>query len=249
MTAIGELAFYGAESLATINYLPGSVTTLGASCFSKTSLVDFPVPDQITTINDKCFQDCVSLVSFTVGQSSSLSFLGQGVFQGCVKLEVAKANNANFISESGALFNSARTTLIVFPPASKTRLFSIPDKVETISMSAFYGCSNLELILIPEDGALTTIGVSAFEGCIKLKTLNIPKTVSNILNDAFKDCKSLQCGQIVELNDDIAVENLLSSAKFPKKAINPCLPHSCMRVLVKKTTNVIYLGYGLILFR
>ena len=58
-----------------------------------------------------------------------------------------------------------------------------------IESSAFYGCSSLWKIVLPEN--ICTIGSFAFNGCSSLKNINFPDGINSIGLSAFKNCKSL----------------------------------------------------------
>jgi hypothetical protein len=61
--------------------------------------------------------------------------------------------------------------------------------VTTISYAAFYGCSSLAAIIIPE--GVTTIDVSTFSGCSSLAAITIPASVTEIVYRAFYGCSTL----------------------------------------------------------
>ena len=62
--------------------------------------------------------------------------------------------------------------------------------VTSISSYAFYGCSKLTSITIPN--TVTSIGESAFSGCSNLTSITIPNTVTSIEKFAFDGCSRLE---------------------------------------------------------
>lgn len=58
--------------------------------------------------------------------------------------------------------------------------------VKSIGDGAFYGCSSLKSIHIPE--GVKSIGDRAFRDCTGLTSVNIPKSVENIGYRAFAGC-------------------------------------------------------------
>ncbi len=61
--------------------------------------------------------------------------------------------------------------------------------VTTIGVDAFYGCTSLTEIIIPD--SVTTIGDLAFYGCTSLTEIIIPDGVTAIGSNAFSHCSSL----------------------------------------------------------
>ena len=86
----------------------------------------------------------------------------------------------------------------------------IESGVTSIGEYAFYGCSSLTSITIPE--GVTTIGGSAFEDCRRLSSITIPKSVTTIGEYAFSDCSSLTDVSITDLDAWCRIDFANSSA-------------------------------------
>ena len=76
-----------------------------------------------------------------------------------------------------------------FYRCSSLTAITIPEGVTSIGGSAFQYCSSLTAITIPE--GVTSIGSSAFEYCSSLTSITIPEGVTSIGSSAFEYCSSL----------------------------------------------------------
>ena len=74
-----------------------------------------------------------------------------------------------------------------FYDCSYLNLITIPEGIVEIGNYAFYDCSALTLITLPS--TLTTIGSNAFSGCTGLSSITIPEKVTSIGSSAFRYCK------------------------------------------------------------
>ncbi|WP_212901181.1 leucine-rich repeat domain-containing protein, partial [Capnocytophaga canimorsus] len=66
---------------------------------------------------------------------------------------------------------------------------TLPNSVTSIGDYAFRGCSSLTSISIPD--GVTSIGKNAFYNCSSLTSITIPNNVTNIGSEAFQNCSSL----------------------------------------------------------
>ena len=80
-----------------------------------------------------------------------------------------------------------------FYNCSSLTSITIPEnsQLTSIGSSAFSGCSSLTSITLPENSQLTSIGESAFSGCSNLTSITIPEGVTSIGNSTFYNCSSL----------------------------------------------------------
>ena len=63
-------------------------------------------------------------------------------------------------------------------------------QVTSIGKAAFYGCSNLTSVNIPN--SVTNIGEGAFRDCTGLKSVILPQQSIKIADDAFENCPNVQ---------------------------------------------------------
>ena len=206
VTIIGNSAFYGCESLTSIN-IPNSVTTIGKGAFCGCdSLTSINIPNSVTMIGNWAFSLCKSLTSINI--SNSVTTIGEYAFSDCHSLTSITIPSSvvtiignpfcrwhgnlyneskAFIYEDHVLFNKNKTTLIEY--RAKETNYTIPNSVTTIGDHAFSDCKFLISINIPN--SVTTIGNSAFSGCDSLTSINIPNSVTTIGKGAFVGCESL----------------------------------------------------------
>ena len=67
-----------------------------------------------------------------------------------------------------------------------------PANSDQYKFSAFRECANLEYVEFPANSAITTIGNAAFYKCSSLKAISLPNNVTVIEPVAFQHCTSLQ---------------------------------------------------------
>ena len=161
--SIGSYAFYGCTSLASIT-IPDSVTWIAGSAFSGcTSLASVTIPDSVTWIGSGAFSGCTSLQSVTI--PDSVISIGDGVFTNCNPAEIISNFKFDFWftkSTYEALGNPAELTI--------SKLYS------RIDSSAFYGCTSLVSVTIPN--SVTSIGYNAFYDCTSLASITFNGTKS-----------------------------------------------------------------------
>ncbi|MBO4340872.1 MAG: leucine-rich repeat protein [Bacteroidales bacterium] len=222
VNSIGNYAFSGCSSLASIN-IPISVTSIGNSAFSGcSSLTSFAIPNGVSKISQYTFNYCTNLSSITIPES--ITRVDKYAFAGCSNLRNIHINNLTAwlkidfhsmyvhylhpfsVSGAGRMFlDGVELTDVSIPEGVSTigyhafygctsiKTVSIPNSVSIISQS-FEGCSNLVSVSIPE--SVTDIGW-AFIGCTSLTSITIPESVTNI-SGAFKNCTSLASVTIPE---------------------------------------------------
>ena len=209
VTGIGNSAFYGCSGLTSIT-IPDGVTSIGDSAFKGCSgLTSITIPDGVTSIGDSAFKGCSGLTSITI--PDSVTSIGYAAFCGCSGLTsiVVAESNKVYHSFKNCLIETQRKTLIL---GCKNSEIPLDGSVTSIGDRAFYGCSGLTSITIPDGvtsigdyafencsgltsitigNGITSIGYSAFSGCSRLTSITIPDSVTSIGGSAFENCSSL----------------------------------------------------------
>ncbi|MGO9202011.1 MAG: leucine-rich repeat domain-containing protein, partial [Limisphaerales bacterium] len=176
VTSIGVLAFES-SGLSSVT-IGTNVTSIGDSAFSGcTSLASATIPDSVTSIEDGAFFDCTSLTNVTIPQS--VTSVGSSPFDACSSLTAitVNANNPNYSSLNGVLFDKAKTTLIECPGGIAGG-YTIPSSVSILQDYSFAYCTRLTEVTIPD--GVSNIPDGAFEGCDGLTNVTITGVVTNI---------------------------------------------------------------------
>ncbi len=179
------------------------VTMVGGWSFANcATLQNVTIPDGVTLIGGYAFIDCTALQSIIIPESVTL--LDCGALSGCTSLQsITLPDSVTFIG-GDAFYNTAYYNTpanweqqvlyignhLIAARADMRGNCVIKDGVKTIANSAFYYCTSIKSITIPE--SVTKIGWSAFAYCTSLQSITIPEGVTDIEWSVFAGCESLE---------------------------------------------------------
>ena len=202
ITMIGDMAFYGNETLTNIN-IPESVTSIGAFAFAECeALRAVWLPDGVQDIAPGAFDRCDGrLTLYGADGSYAARYAAEhGLRFSDPSLFAARIENGEATLISSAEHAVTFYEELVVPPflsgAPVTGIASgmhakrliLPDTVRRIEEYAFYQ-EILEEVLMEE--GLETIGPHAFDDS-RIRSLVIPNTVTSIGEEAFYNCSELR---------------------------------------------------------
>ena len=171
VTSIGNNAFYGCANLTSVT-IPEGVTSINYSAFYDcTGLTSITIPESVTSIGYYVFQGCTGLTSVTINSDADLGDAYLYIIKDGIKYNVLDKNSVKVVSNSYSGNVEIPQTII----AGNTF------NVTTIDGYAFYNCTDLTSVTIPE--SVTSIGYAAFENCSSAQEFvfegETPPTVGN----------------------------------------------------------------------
>ena len=158
--------------------IPDYVTIIGERTFEQCkSLVQIIIPNSVTRIEDSSFMNCSSLQQIII--PNSVTRIGNFAFDECNSMQqIIIPNSVTSIGTAA------------FSKCKSLKQIIVSDSIRRIGNHTFSHCKLLQQIIIPE--SVTSIGSCAFVGCESLQQITMPNSISSIGYMAFDDCNSIQ---------------------------------------------------------
>lgn len=219
LSYVGAYAFYGCESLTTIDFGAGSnVGVLGDGAFMNTPLnmikngddvqadatgkLTLTLPEKLTAVRARAFYATKFPENTTIKIGANVTDFGEDTI----------SSSAAVYSKAGRVFGETNVKEVIFADNNKLTAvhenafadsdggkqpftsvsFGNNSALETIKYRAFGFCSQLTNIDFGENSKLKTIEGNAFQKCVKLENIALPATLETIDREAFCDCSALK---------------------------------------------------------
>ena len=182
------------------------ITSIGYGAFGNcTNLKDVNLPEGVLEIAPAAFRDCKNLKNVNI--PSSVTTIGSSAFSGSGAV-FGSLDLTNVTMVDGWAFRECTIKKLIISDKTKLKsnwysddfpFFKVQGLTELVMAEGSKAVNNilsasmresLEKVTLPE--GLTEIKDEAFKDCKKLKSIEIPSTVTTIGANAFYGCKSLK---------------------------------------------------------
>ena len=203
---IGSSAFANCSNLESID-LPKSITTYSNDEFSLCT--NLKKANYRGTIDEWASINFYSDTSNPVFYSRCL-YINDVLLENAVIKEAKTIKNRTFIhcDSIKTLLVSGNTKTIdgAFKECKGLTSIEIQENVTNISLKAFLYCTALVDVHISEEGDPLALGSEAFYGCSALEEIVLPNRISRINNATFANCTSLKVVYLSESLTNIAYD-------------------------------------------
>lgn len=190
LSSLGEHVFLECSGLTRVT-IPAGLTHLPPGTFFRCSaLREIALPAALKSIGSRAFAGCSLLTSIHI--PATVSDIGAYAFDGCSKLAefTVELGNTAFRSSDGLLLSGDGTTLIRCPEGRKGKC------------------------LIPE--GILAIARGAFERCARVRRISFPKSLAELHEHNFCDCKDLSDIDVPSANPAFKIQDGLLLSKDGK---------------------------------
>lgn len=183
------------------------VTSIGAQAFQNDEVTNILIPNSITNIGNSAFAGCVGLTSVII--PSSILDIGDDAFAQCTNLTDAYFRG-DAPPDDGTVFSGDPVTVYFLPgtigwggtfggapaieeAATPPNDFTYVTNGNSITITGYTGPGGFVVIPDTIDGySVNDIGPDAFTDNTNLVSITIPWSVTNVEDDAFVGCASLE---------------------------------------------------------
>ena len=161
------------------------VTEINSSAFAKnTNITKVVIPNGVTTIYNNAFGGCTNLTSLILPETLTSTYYGLANLPDAVY--TVEENGGRYL---GTVTNPYFLLADVLSKSQVTE-FVANEATKLIGYEAFFGCNDLQSIVIPE--GVLNISNYAFANCMELKTVSLPSTAVSLDNYLFAYCPALE---------------------------------------------------------
>ncbi len=190
---IDDYAFKGCTAIKNVQF-SSELYSIGSYAFEGcANLTDVVFPLGLNTLGTASFASCTSIETITITRNLEVSPFA---FAYCTSLKeiLVDEDNFRYSSIDGSLYYvDGPCVLVQYALGKEDTHFDIPDYVTEIEAAAFCGAENLVSISTGDSRkqAISNIGNQAFKDCINLESIFINEGIEKMGIHAFAGCEKL----------------------------------------------------------
>jgi hypothetical protein len=173
---IGDDAFANCSALKAA-FIP-DVTELGKGAFLRCSSLTMMDLDAVTSIGENAFAECYGLETVAFGKE--LDHVEDNPFLDCTSLSAMFGLN---VMDGVCLVVHGKA--VSYAIASEKTSLTLPESIEAVGNSAFYGAGNLETANLE---SVVSLESYAFGMCSNLASVTVSQSLANIGSNPFFGC-------------------------------------------------------------
>ncbi len=200
---LDEAYWHYIQGAADYEFVDGELIISGTGAVTtKVSKLDFAdeikkitIKNDVSGIMDMVFADLPNVTEVVICET--VDYIGDFAFENCPKLKTVQLNvsTGEFEKVDGmisAYWGDRLQSIGIMAFAGCTSLESIviPSTVKTVGNYAFADCTALSSVTLKN--GIENIGCAAFSNCIALAEITIPESLKNLGYDAFYGCVALE---------------------------------------------------------
>ena len=180
VVAIGDNAFAECQKLESVTF-PKTLNSIGSKAFSGCwRLTSVTLPENLTSLGYRAFEKCAFLSEIIV-QSKNLTLSGN--YAGTCQPFYNAGSRTDGITVTFAEGCQVVPAKMFSEDGSSLVKAIFSNTVTSIGDKAFYQCSNLQNVTLPE--SLTSIGQYAFAGCTAFTSVTLPGKLETLGERSF----------------------------------------------------------------
>ncbi len=194
---IGNNAFLEYTELVAVD-IPATITSIGDRAFCGCeSLTSIEIPKSVINLGGAVFYGCPSLTIYCEASDHPSGWADN--WNSSYRPVYWEINENNYLVREGIIYVIVDGNAVITGHTNELsddidikdtiKIKKTPYNVTSIGGFAFYGCTSLTSIVIPNH--VTSIEWYAFYNCRSLTTIDIPNSVTYIGEYAFSDCRFL----------------------------------------------------------
>ncbi|MBO5261794.1 MAG: leucine-rich repeat domain-containing protein [Clostridia bacterium] len=190
---IDDYAFKDCTAIKNVQF-SSKLYGIGSYAFEGcANLTDVVFPSSLNTLGTASFASCTSIETITITRNLEVSAFA---FAYCTSLKeiLVDEHNYRYSSIDGNLYYVDKPCVLVqYALGKEDTHFDIPDYVTEIGDAAFCGAENLVSISTGDsrDRAISNIGNQAFRDCINLESIFINEGINQMGIHVFAGCEKL----------------------------------------------------------